>query len=211
MDDINYPRSRGAAKEAGAKFYFTGVPCSRGHITLRKTKGACIECAKEDAAKAYSARVGYFAAYNKREDVKERRHEWYIRHRTEVIERASSRPVEVKKLYRKAWKEANPDKVRAHTKSRRRKHRNASPNWLTARQKDTMRQLYRIAMTMTKTTGEKYVVDHIFPLQGDNSCGLHVPWNLRVITDKENTTKHNLIPDAVGALAYPDGSGGTHT
>lgn len=48
---LPYPRSRQAAKAAGAKFYFTGVPCSRGHVALRLTKGACEICRREDWSK----------------------------------------------------------------------------------------------------------------------------------------------------------------
>ena len=42
------PRSRSEAKATGAKQYFTGIPCDRGHISLRVTKGTCIACRRED-------------------------------------------------------------------------------------------------------------------------------------------------------------------
>jgi group I intron endonuclease len=48
---LPYPRSRQEAKTTGAKFYFTGVPCSRGHVALRLTKGACEICRREDWSK----------------------------------------------------------------------------------------------------------------------------------------------------------------
>lgn len=38
------PRTRQLAREQGATTYFTGLPCSKGHIAPRKTKGTCIEC-----------------------------------------------------------------------------------------------------------------------------------------------------------------------
>ena len=50
-------------------------------------------------------------------------------------------------------------------------------------------------MRMSETTGERYVVDHIVPLQGETVSGLHVPWNLRVITQVENLAKSNKLVD----------------
>jgi 5-methylcytosine-specific restriction endonuclease McrA len=97
--------------------------------------------------------------------------------------------------YRNAWKANNKTQVRADTKARRRKHRDATPLWLTRKQKSEIRQLYQIAITMTQTTGEQYVVDHIVPLRGEFVCGLHVPWNLRVITQDENLKKSNKHVD----------------
>lgn len=46
------PRTRQDAKEQGAKHYFTGIACEKGHIAPRKTKGVCIECARIDDKKA---------------------------------------------------------------------------------------------------------------------------------------------------------------
>ena len=47
---MEYPTTRSEAKKTGNKYYFTGQPCVRGHIALRKTKGSCVECMKEDWA-----------------------------------------------------------------------------------------------------------------------------------------------------------------
>ena len=195
MDTTNLPKTRQEAKATGAKYYFTGEPCKHGHIALRKTKGACVECMKIEWQQAAEKRADYFREYNRREDVKNRKNEWYEANREQVIQAAATRPLEVKRVYQKAWKERNTVWVRADTKARRRKHRLATPKWLTQAQKGQIRELYKIAITMTKTTGEQYVVDHIVPLRSEFVCGLHVPWNLRVIPRQENLLKSNKLID----------------
>ena len=195
MDTTNLPKTRAEAKATGAKYYFTGDLCKHGHIAPRKTKGACVECLKVEWLQAAETRAEYFREYNKREDIKERKNEWYQENREAVIAAAATRPAAVLREYRNAWKANNKTQVRADTKARRRKHRNATPKWLSRKQKSEIRQIYQIAITMTQTTGEQYVVDHIVPLRGEEVCGLHVPWNLRVITQEENLKKSNKHVD----------------
>lgn len=204
MDTSNLPKSRAEAKAKGAKYYFTGEPCKHGHIAPRKTKGACVECLKVEWQEGNQKRAEYFRQYNQREEVKDKKNEWYLANRERVIAAAATRPKEALRAYRNAWKENNITQIRADTKARRRKHRQATPKWLTRKQKSEIRQLYQIAITMTKTTGEQYVVDHIIPLRSESVCGLHVPWNLRVITREENLRKSNKLVDTPSGPAYID-------
>ena len=203
MDTTNLPKTRAEAKAQGATHYFTGEPCKHGHIAPRKTKGACVECLKVEWAQGNETRVEYFREYNRREGVKDRKNAWYQENREQVVQTAATRPAHVKREYRNAWKETHKVQIRADTKARRRKHREATLPWLSRKQKSEIRQLYQIAITMTQTTGEQYDVDHIYPLRSEVVCGLHVPWNLRVITQQQNLQKSNTLPEDGEALAFP--------
>lgn len=195
MDISKLPKTRAEAKATGATHYFTGEPCKHGHIAPRKTKGVCIECAKAEWKVSNKKRVEYFAEYNQSDAGRAAKEAYYARNRDAVIARAQARPTEEKRAYRQKWKDNNIEQVLADNKARRRKHREATPPWLTKQEKADIRQLYQSAITMTKTTGEQYVVDHIIPLRGESVCGLHVPWNLRVITQVQNLEKSNKLID----------------
>jgi len=195
MDTTNLPKTRAEAKAAGAKYYFTGEPCKHGHIAPRKTKGACVECLKVEWGQGNTTRAEYFRQYNHSDAGVDAKQRYYEKNRVHVIARAQARPAAEKQAYKSKYKQSNPDLYKTLTSFRRRRFRDATPPWLTRKQKSEIRQLYQIAITMSKTTGERYVVDHIIPLQGEDVCGLHVPWNLRVTTQEENLKKSNKVLD----------------
>jgi hypothetical protein len=68
---------------------------------------------------------------------------------------------------------------------------NATPNWLTQEHHDQIKLIYAHAKECELLTGDKYHVDHIVPLQGENVSGLHVPWNLQVLPADINIKKSN--------------------
>ena len=195
MDTANLPKTRKEAQDSGAKYYFTGEPCKHGHVAPRKTKGSCVECLKVEWEKGNQTRAEYFRQYNESEAGQAAKRKYYEANRELVIARANARPVEDRKKHREKYKKQNPDLYKAFNSVRKRRHKNATPLWVTKEQKLAMRQLYLEAMRLTKITGERYVVDHIIPLINPNVCGLHVPWNLRVITQEQNLRKSNKLID----------------
>jgi 5-methylcytosine-specific restriction endonuclease McrA len=69
----------------------------------------------------------------------------------------------------------------------------ATPKWLSKSQLEAIKCKYSLAGMFTKNSGIDYVVDHIVPLRGKTVCGLHVPWNLQIITAKDNWKKGNKL------------------
>lgn len=97
------------------------------------------------------------------------------------------------KASRKNWKKNNPAARAEDTRYRQLIKINATPSWLTIEQRKAIRQIYKDASAKTRETGIPYEVDHIVPIRGKSVCGLHVPWNLQVITRAENQRKRNTL------------------
>ena len=166
---------RYAARLRGDTHYFTGKPCANGHVSKRLvSNGKCCECNNSAALQ--------WAAINR-----ERRKEINRTHMTANRDRYAE--------YAKAYRATNRDRVQARQTARGAKYKaaklKATPAWLSAEQLAKIQARYLEAAWMTRRSGIPHHVDHIVPLQGETVCGLHVPWNLRVIAREFNVRKQN--------------------
>lgn len=95
------------------------------------------------------------------------------------------------------WSARNPGVINAKTARRRTARLSATPTWVDPA---TFEPIYKLAADATALVGDAYHVDHIVPLRGKTVCGLHVPWNLRVIPAVDNIRKGAKLIEEV-ALA----------
>ena len=96
------------------------------------------------------------------------------------------------RLHRKRWFAENYEYVLWYNKQRSKKIKQAcigkSMFW------KEIGSMYMECRKMNKDAGfVKYHVDHQVPLKNDSVCGLHVPWNLRIIPAEENIKKSNKL------------------
>ena len=146
-----------------------------------KPDGLSTECrdCKRQQDREYAAR--------NREAAKERANQWYATNKEYALAR--------NKKYAKQWKQLNKDKHCASEGKRRATKLKATPSWLTEVQYGEILEIYAFAKKQQDKTNIKHHVDHIVPLQGKTVCGLHVPWNLQVLTASQNCSKSNKFEE----------------
>lgn len=98
----------------------------------------------------------------------------------------------VRKSFNKRYRE-NYLSERARLNEYSARRRTSTPQWLSAIERAQIREFYDIAHALTCQTDVKHHVDHIEPLNGPQSCGLHVPWNLQILTAAANCRKKNMM------------------
>lgn len=190
----------GQARLAGDKFYFTGKPCKRGHVCRRYTNTrTCFECHTQafqawKAANPESRR----ASLNKWKKKNAAKH-------AEYVKKSKQKKPELYHLFSKAWVERNPEKrkqlvhkyydknkakVLACVNLRRTRLLQACPWWVDIKE---ITRIYSQRRKISLDTGVPHHVDHIVPLRGKSVCGLHVPWNLRIIPATDNRRKGSRV------------------
>ena len=134
----------------------------------------CWYCVKKSRRDGYQKRKDWYRDYNKS----------YRENNREFVRGLWS-----------AWYQNNKDKASAYQSKRRAYRLKATPAWLTQSHLDEIQKYYTFRSNVSGVIGKDYEVDHIVPLKGKNVCGLHVPWNLQVITKESNRSKSNNYND----------------
>jgi len=187
--------------KAPAALIDVGVPCKKGHVCGRyAVSKKCVTCATEAAL-----------AWNEANKAKHRANvrTYAAKHREKNCQYAAAyrkaNPGKIKALndswqaanpekylsISRAWKLRNPAHRRAKAAERRAMKLQRTPAWLTDAHLSAIKAIYAEATEKTAATGVCWHVDHIVPLLGENVSGLHVPWNLQIITGSENMRKGN--------------------
>ena len=114
---------------------------------------------------------------------------------TETVNKYRNENIEYLNLKAREWRQSDEGKslVRAKQAKRRGSILNRTPAWLNKEQIKEIKAIYREARRLEKQDGIKRHVDHIVPLQGKEVSGLHVPWNLQILTAHENMSKSNRL------------------
>lgn len=165
---MHIPNSQKLAKSLGSKHYDTGRPCKAGHMSKRLTStGQCCECKIEYQAKLRESQP---------EKIREKERKYYERYPDKVKAR-------VAQYY-------NDNKEEIYKKSKPRQIANSARRRAICKQAQLPGYSTEI-YEFYKNCPEGHHVDHIFPLRGKTSCGLHVPWNMQYLPAKENLQKSN--------------------
>jgi len=183
--------SRKEAKDKGLKRYFNGSVCVHGYRDERYTStGHCVSCRKAQCADARKSNPEKWKQYRK---------EYYLSNRDQEITANNQwrlNNTDRVKTNRARWRKDNIEKTRIYLANYRAAKKNAVPSWLTDDDKFIINEVYIAAKNKEAYTGVPHHVDHIIPLQHPKVCGLHVWWNLQVLTASENFSKSNRLEEA---------------
>jgi len=215
-------QARKEAIASGAAHYFTGLPCDNGHVDRRLTSnGQCLSCCREkvarkrQAAKAAKApqpisarkaaqQAGLIRYTSGKPCVRGHVAERFtingqcVSCCTEAQALSLKNNPEKHRAATRRWQVNNPEKTRALKRpasaNRRASQLKRTLPWLTDADFARIKVKHAEAAWMTKHTGIRHAVDHVYPLQGKLVSGLHVPQNMRVIPMRENSRKNNKLP-----------------
>jgi hypothetical protein len=108
--------------------------------------------------------------------------------RREICAKYRKNNTQRERIYRKIYAALNRDKLAAKSSYRRAAKVMATPPWANS---EEIREIYGLAMRVTRDSGIPHHVDHIVPLISPIVCGLHCEANLWVMIGSQNQSKSN--------------------
>ncbi len=153
------------AKQLGLKTYFTGKPCPKNHIAMRRITGACLQCQSE-----------YFSKYSKTRPG---------RTKNDAARWRKANPLKFNEG-KLDWYKRNPHKFAEYNAKRKAAKLRATPLWA---------DMKAIGVVYQEAAKKGLHVDHVLPLQGETVSGLHVANNLQLLTKAENSAKGNSFSE----------------
>ena len=176
------PKTPKQAKALGLKYYETGKACKNGEVYKRYINGNCLcqKCAEERYVRIFGSQ-----------------REYKFRRR-----KASKHPELDTNARNRLWKKQNKEKVNVINAFRRSAKLRATPKWFGELDQFVVEEAYELVERRNKTTGIKWSVDHMIPLQAKEACGLHCYQNIQVIPEKLNCMKRNkmILTEPMGWL-----------
>lgn len=129
MSDL--PTSAKEAKALGAKFYFNGKPCKRGHLSKRYAHGSCVACKEEDRSLNSEKTAAYCrewrkdnpdkcASYHAKKLEQGQYRAYYHANKAKVVEknrRWRAKNIEHVRAYAVSWRLKNLEHCRARDKN----------------------------------------------------------------------------------------------
>lgn len=166
-----------------------------------KNNKDCTEFTKNKAS-----RTGYsnWCKKCRAKNEKESKALWYAKNKEKAdarLYRWREKNVSHFKAYKSAWNKANKNYKTPQIRHNAAKYRgsclNATPKWSNRIHEERILAIYKLADKMKQEFDCKFEVDHIEPIQGKTSSGLHVWWNLQVMPASLNRSKGNKLENII--------------
>lgn len=129
---------------------------------------------------------------------KDYKHQWNRDNKSRVAsykQKYASENKEKRVEQTERYRKANPHYYNEYASLRSRNVKQAKPNWLSESEQYQIEELYKQA------SRHGLEVDHIIPIKHKLVCGLHVPWNMQLLTRSENAKKSNKFADDEDVVA----------